>query len=166
LGAIDIDVAKLPQRALFDTTIVIRALGDRPDDARSPACEALWEAMLQNGRQVLIAAPTIAEMARKEGARRSIPRRRGVEVVAFDDLAAELLGRAMPNSILQAATQQAGLPRDYIKYDALIVACAARHRVTHVITLDGDLTGLAAKVGLSVAKPDDFLAAQSRLPKV
>ena len=114
MGAIDIDVARLPQRALFDTTVVIRALGDRPADARSPACEALWEAMLQNGRQVLIAAPTIAEMARKEGARRSIPRRRGVEVVAFDDLAAELLGRSMPNSILQAATQQAGLPKDYI----------------------------------------------------
>lgn len=111
MGAIDIDIAKLPQRALFDTTIVIRALGDRPDDGRSPACEALWEAMLQNARQVLIAAPTIAEMARKEGARRSIPRRRGVEVVAFDDLAAELLGRSMPNSILQAATNRLGCRR-------------------------------------------------------
>jgi predicted nucleic acid-binding protein len=167
LGASDIDVAKLPQRALFDTTIVIRALGDRPDDPRSPACEALWEAMLQNGRQILVAAPTIAEMARKEGgAKRSLPRRKGVEVVAFDDLAAELLGRSMPNTVLQTAKEQTKLPRDYIKYDALIIACAARHRATHIITLDDGMTGLATKVGLSIGRPEDYLTAQATLPNV
>ncbi|HXJ18931.1 MAG TPA: hypothetical protein VMT03_01760 [Polyangia bacterium] len=89
-----------------------------------------------------------------------------MEVVAFDDLAAELLGRALPNTILQATTKGTGLPKDYIKYDALIVSCAARHRATHVISLDGDHTGLAVKVGLVVAKPEDFLTAQAMLPNV
>jgi hypothetical protein len=53
-----IDPALLPQVALFDTGVVIRAQGDRPEDPESPTCEALWEAMVSTGRQILIAAPT------------------------------------------------------------------------------------------------------------
>src|SRR5665213_28471 len=64
-------------------------------------CEALWNAMLENGRQILIAAPSLAEMIRQEGKDYSIPRRRGVEVVAFDDRAAVELGRRFPERVLR-----------------------------------------------------------------
>jgi hypothetical protein len=86
LAAVEIDPTKLPQRALVDTGVVIRALGERPDDLRSPTCEAFWNAMLENGREILIAAPSLAEVMRQEG-KDSFPRRKGVEVVAFDDRA-------------------------------------------------------------------------------
>jgi predicted nucleic acid-binding protein len=129
-----IDVSRLPQRALFDTGVVIRALGERPNDPRSPLCEALWEAMVENGRDILIAAPSIAEMIRQDG-KGEIPHRRGVEVVAFDARAAELLGRKFPERVLTLERTNTGLPKHYIKYDAMIVACAVRHRATHFVGL-------------------------------
>lgn len=103
--------------------------------------------MLENGRQILIAAPSLAEMIRQEGKDPAIPRRRGVEVVAFDDRAAVELGRRFPERVLLLEHQGSRLPKSYIKCDAMIVACAIRHRATHLVTLDGALTGLAKARG-------------------
>lgn len=160
MTAIRIDVAALPQRALFDTGVVVRALGERPGDPRQPLCEALWEAMLANDRQILIAAPTVAEMIRQHG-KGQAPRRKGVEVVAFDRPAAELLGHALPQAVLKGQQQSTGLPFNYIKYDALLLACAARHRATQVVCMDGQMHGMAALLGLTAKKPEDFLAPPS-----
>jgi predicted nucleic acid-binding protein len=164
LGAIEIDVAKLPQRALFDTGVVIRALGERSDDVRSPACEALWNAMLDNGRQILIGAPSLAEMIRQQG-RNSFPRRKGVEVVAFDDRAAFELGQRFPEKILNLERDSTNLPKHYLKYDAMIVACAIRHRATHLVTLDGPMTGFAKAAGIKIVHPEHFATDQLPLPK-
>jgi len=161
----EIDPSTLPQRALFDTGVVIRALGERPDDARSPMCEALWNAMLENGRQILIAAPSLAEMIRQEGKDYSIPRRRGVEVVAFDDRAAVELGRRFPERVLLMERERSQLPKHYIKYDAMIVACAIRHRATHLVGLDGALTGFARAAGIQIVEPIRFEKPQLRLPQ-
>ena len=161
----EIDPSTLPQRALFDTGVVIRALGERPDDARSPTCEALWNAMLENGRQILIAAPSLAEMIRQEGKDNSIPRRRGVEVVAFDDRAAIELGRRFPERVLLMERERSQLPKHYIKYDAMIVACAIRHRATHLVSLDGALTGFAQSAGIQIVEPIRFEKPQLRLPQ-
>jgi predicted nucleic acid-binding protein len=159
-----IDVNRLPQRALFDTGVVIRALRERPDDPRSATCEALWEAMVENGREILIAAPSIAEMIRQEG-KGAIPHRRGVEVVAFDARAAEFLGRKFPERVLTLERKATDLPKDYIKYDAMIVACAVRHRATHLVSLDAPLTTFAKTAGLSAQAPEDFVGPQTDLFK-
>lgn len=159
----EIDANLLPQRALVDTGVVIRALGERPHDPSAEACEAFWTAMLENSREILIAAPSLAEMIRHEG-KDSFPRRRGVEVVAFDDRAAQELGRRFPERVLQLERDVTKLPKHYIKYDALIVACAVRHKATHVVTLDNPLTSLAGKAGLQVVPPTVFLKAQLPLP--
>ena len=157
-----IDVNRLPQRALFDTGVVIRALRERPEDPRSLICEALWEAMVENGREILIAAPSIAEMIRQDG-KGVIPHRRGVEVVAFDARAAEFLGRKFPERVLALERTTTGLPRNYIKYDAMIVACAVRHRATHLVSLDIPLTTFANTAGLKAQAPEDFVAPQMDL---
>jgi predicted nucleic acid-binding protein len=164
LADIVIDVGLLPQRALFDTGVVIRALGERPDDPRSPFCEALWEAMVDNGREILIAAPSIAEMIRQDG-KGAIPHRRGVEVVGFDARAAEFLGRKFPERVLTLERTNTGLPKHYLKYDALIVACAVRHRATHFVGLDIPLTAFAQSAGLKANRPEDFVAPQMNLLK-
>lgn len=162
---VEIDPSTLPQRALFDTGVVIRGLGERPGDDRSLTCEALWNAMLENGRQILIAAPSLAEMIRQEGKGYSIPRRRGVEVVAFDDRAAIELGRRFPERVLLLEHQRSALPKNYIKYDAMIVACAIRHRATHVVSLDGALTGFAKAAGIEIVEPNRFEKPQLHLPQ-
>ena len=165
MTAVEIDPSTLPQRALFDTGVVIRALGERPDDPRAPTCEALWNAMLESNREILIAAPSLAEMIRQAGKEYTIPRRRGVEVVAFDDRAAVELGRRFPKSVLDLERAK-GLPHHYIKYDALIVACAIRHRASHLVSLDGALTGFAAAANIQIVAPDRFEKPQMRLPKI
>jgi predicted nucleic acid-binding protein len=159
-----IDVGRLPQRALFDTGVVIRALGERPEDPRSRFCEALWEAMVENGREILIAAPSIAEMIRQDG-KGAIPHRRGVEVVGFDARAAEFLGRKFPERVLALERGSSGLPKYYIKYDAMIVACAVRHRATHLVGLDEPLTTFARAAGLKASRPEDFADPQLNLVK-
>jgi predicted nucleic acid-binding protein len=51
----------------------------------------------------------------------------------------------------------------YIKYDALIVACAKRHNAKVLVTTDGAQTKLAVKVGLEVRTPSDFLSTQQEM---
>lgn len=119
--------------------------------------------MLENSREILIAAPSLAEMIRQEG-KDSFPRRRGVEVVAFDDRAAQELGRRFPERVLQLERQTTKLPKHYIKYDALIVACAVRHKATHIVTLDNPMTSLAGQAGIKVVNPSFFLKAQLNIP--
>jgi predicted nucleic acid-binding protein len=162
LAALEIDISKLPQRALFDTGVVIRALGERPGDPESHLCERLWEAMLVNGRDILIAAPSIAEMYRHSG-KVSLPHRKNIEVVAFDAQAAVLLGTKFPKAVLDAEVKTTGLVKNYIKYDALIAATASRYRATHIVTLDGDLTSFASQLSIVVVKPMYFARQQTGL---
>jgi predicted nucleic acid-binding protein len=121
--------------------------------------------MIENGRQILIAAPSLAEMIRHEGKDYSIPRRRGVEVVAFDDRAAIELGRRFPERVLLMERERSQLPKHYIKYDAMIVACAIRHRATHLVSLDGALTGFAQAAVIQIVEPIRFEKPQLRLPQ-
>ena len=45
---------KLPSRMLLDTTVLIRALGQRPEDPRAGACVALYREMERAGCEVLM----------------------------------------------------------------------------------------------------------------
>ena len=47
----------------------------------------------------------------------------------------------------------------HIKYDAMIVACALRHRAALHIALDADHHKLCAKASFPVARPKDLLTA-------
>lgn len=85
-------------------------------------------------------------------------------MVAFDDRAAQELGRRFPERVLRLERDTTKLPKHYIKYDALIVACAIRHKATHVVTLDNPLTSLADRAGLQVVPPSAFLKAQLPIP--
>jgi predicted nucleic acid-binding protein len=67
-----IDKTTLPDRPLLDTSVLIRALGDRPGDPEAPACQELVEALSDRGASILIAAPSVAEITRKRGA--ALPR--------------------------------------------------------------------------------------------
>ena len=151
---------------MLDTTVLIPGLpGGRlraSDDAASPL---LFEAMIAARKTILIAAPSAAELIRRSP-KTAIPRTRQVFVVAFDRTAAEILGERFPPTVLTVHRDEsaARAPLHYIKYDAMIVACAVRHRANVLISCDADQRKLAAKVGLSAAVPSDYLALQPRLP--
>jgi predicted nucleic acid-binding protein len=129
-------------------------MGDLPPDAETPACKEFYQAMLSHGRELLIAAPTIAEVMRQDG-KRNIPRVLGIEVVSFDDQAAQILGRMFPASVLKSL-KHGGTTLTHLKYDALIMACAVRHQADCVVAIDEDFVALGNAVGMPVYRPIHF----------
>jgi predicted nucleic acid-binding protein len=148
------DSRRLPGRALVDSGLVTRAMGDLPPDAETPMCKEFYEAMLSHGRELLIAAPTIAEVMRQDG-KRSIPRVLGIEVVSFDDQAAQILGRMFPANVLKSLNH-GDTTLTHLKYDALIMACAVRHNADCVVAIDDDFVVLGKAVGMPVYRPNHF----------
>lgn len=159
------DVNLLPTSALIDTNVFLRAMGDRPNDAVSPDCKAFVEAMLTARRDVLLAAPTVAEVLRfKRGTQLPVMDR--FVVVPFDDDAARLLGTAFPEDVLLGWAKKTNNPLHYYKYDAMIVACAERWNVRCVVALDQGLRELASERNIRVETPTAFRHRQGSLALV
>ena len=159
-GRMDVPIAldALPGRCLVDTGVLIRALGQRSDD-ETPACIDFFNAMVgSHGKRMLIAAPTVAEMLR--GNPRPLPRTRSLLVVPFDLQAAKLLGMEMPVEVLRVHRGHDQLPLSYLKYDAMIVACARRWEAECIVALDTDHVTLAAHVGMPVVHPRELAHAR------
>lgn len=135
----------------------------RKDQER--ACAPLLDALVSAKRPVLIAAPSFAEFLRK-APRTPSPHLAVIEVVAFDRIASELLATKFPKHVLTRYRDQSSRgkpPIDYIKYDAMIVACAVRHKADVFVSLDDDQRSMAANVGVKVAWPRDYMAPQQTL---
>ena len=152
-----IDPSQLPWRVSVDTGVFLRWL-DKAKDADAPVCYAVLQAVVDKGGQIVLPAPAMAEILRN-GHVAAIPHLSGLEVVAFDELAARTLASKLPLSALQQLKIQ-GSPKSlsFLKYDAMIVACAVRHRALLHIALDADHHKLCANAGLAVRRPHEFLA--------
>jgi len=119
----------------------------------------ICDAMIDAGHRLLIAAPTIAEILRKQG--QPMPRYKGIEIVAFDLKAAELWGERMPFANLIEAPAKGGLGKDYWKYDAMIMACVIRGKAAVFVTLDADCHKLAQGAKIRVAHPNERMPSQT-----
>lgn len=152
------DEPTLPLNALIDTGVFFRFLGDKPDEEKSAYCRAFCKAMLNAGRELFVAAPTLAEVSRYRGVR--VPRTRGITVVPFDEKAAEILGLQMTQAKLHEARDASGLSLTYFKYDAMIVACALRVSTRIVVALDSDhgkiVGALPGGFSVQVVGPEHF----------
>lgn len=157
----EIDPDLLPGRCLVDTGVLIRALGQREDE-HADKCRSFFDAMVGAKRQMLVAAPTVAELLR--GNPQPLPRTRSVVVVSFDNTAAEILGVEIPVSVLHDHSAKTGHTRSYLKYDAMIVACARRWEAQCIVALDDDHVALARHAGLVVRHPAAFVRRQTVLP--
>jgi predicted nucleic acid-binding protein len=159
-----IDEGRLPETVLLDTTVLIPAADGPARTDQDRACKPLLEALVSAKKTILVAAPSLAEFLRKSP-RRPLPHATAIEVLAFDQRAAQLLSTKFPMQVLvsyrDAAKQYP--PIDYIKYDAMIVACALRHKAGHFISLDNQQLRMAAAVGLHAARPRDFMSKQQSL---
>jgi len=158
------DPKMLPRRALIDTGVFIRALGEHPTDPRSADCKDFVAAMVAQGNDVLVAAPSLAEMIRGLPVPQP-PSTGAIVIVAFDDQAAVVLGTSFPVSALKKIATDTGKSVTFLKYDALIGACAVRHRADFLITIDGGFSAQVPK-SLKVAAPGDFRAKQMTLVAV
>ena len=162
LAALSIDLARLPRRALLETGVLIRGLGDRKRDQHAVACRLFFDAMLNERREILVAAPSVAEMLRGK-TKTPIPRVAGLTVVGFDRRAAHLLAEQLPEHVLVKQRSDTGSPLQYLKYDALIVACALRHAADAIVALDAGVMRLARVAGLENHEPEWYRAAQQEL---
>jgi predicted nucleic acid-binding protein len=159
-----IDRNLLPRRIIFDTGVFFRGLGERPQEPDSTVCAALFEAAIKNGAMIYVAAPTLTEHLRWKD-HKKIPHEASIRFVAFDEEAARLLGE-IDNAVVQSVKDTFGLPINYLRYDAMIAACAKRLVASavresqkkgrtaptiHFVTLDGGAHMRAFLQGLDMA---------------
>ncbi len=161
----EMDPALLLPRALLDSSVLFGALGSRDSAEDAEACRKLLEAMIENGKTVLIAAPSITELLRGESPVEP-PKTMGIIVVGFDDQAARLLAEDFPQEVLVKTRDASGTTLQYIKYDAMIVACAKRHRADCLVTRDAAMERLAKHAKLPCFRPNHFYSRQGTLPGV
>ena len=166
-----IDNVSLPNSAMIDTGILIRALGGQPDHPASQACREFFEAMILGNHDILIAAPTLAEYLRF-GKAESPPLHPHVIVAAFDERAVTFLGKHFPEATLHDWAKETEGPKPYFKYDAMIVACAKVYKVDCLVSLDGRrengalrrMFTAAQSAGVTCRHPDDFQRRQLPIP--
>lgn len=162
---IDLDKLKAAAPLLLDTGVVLRALGEADSDPRRALCLDLVRKALKHDVMVMVAAPTLAEILRH---RRGTPDRlapplaQGIVTVAFDAEAASFCGAnfqmtAINDAEIALKTGQKG----FLKYDALVISCAARWRAKTVVTLDSKLKRrLASSIHLEIVEPTAFALKQ------
>lgn len=148
---------------LIDSSVMIPALGDRPDDPWSNDCTECLKLLIRNRYRILVAAPTLAEIMRFGGGSLP-PRTEGIEVVAFDQEAAKLLGKCLEINQIRQMRDELGGPLDYYKYDAIIAACAKRHRAVWFVGRDKGQRKMAEKFDLTFLPPEEVVALLSPQP--
>ena len=154
----------LPRVALIETGVVIRFLGDQPDDPRSPGCIGFCNRMIEGKRQLLIAAPSAAEIMRKRS--QAIPLARGVQVVPFDMRAAKVFADKLTMDKIRQSQDATGCSLTYLKYDAMIAACALRWEAEVIIAIDGDHFKMASAIGIPVRSPLEYIQEPPRIQEL
>jgi predicted nucleic acid-binding protein len=159
-----IDPKRLPSTVMFDTSVLIPASLRRTGPSQEGACAPLLDALASEGRAVLVAAPSLAEFLRR-APKTPIPHIGTIEIVAFDRISADLLAQKFPKHALTTFRSNAkgDPPMHYIKYDAMIVACALRYKVDAFVSIDDSQRTMASAVGLKVAWPRDYMSPQQIL---
>lgn len=153
------DKYKLPSRSAWDTSALIRALGQRPSDPRTDLTSRLFATLLNQpaqAAQVLIPSVALMELMRFHRAP-ILPRTSHIVVVAFDERAALEVAAAFPWTSSSGKNSETRANGDF---DRMIVGCAVRHHADCLITLDtgSAMIDAAKQLGMTLSRPIDFLA--------
>lgn len=165
-----IDPDLIPDNVMIDTSVFISGVGNREDEF-SPVCRELIKVLTSPNYprfKVFFPAVAAAEVMRHGDGGGQIPRWKNFQIVPFDLMAAQVIGRELPWNVIKEQKNHSDLPFTYVKYDALIVASAIRHKVDVLIGLDSDfrkLIKLATGAELKLATPRDYLTKQPKQPK-
>ncbi|NRD50811.1 type II toxin-antitoxin system VapC family toxin [Corallococcus exiguus] len=145
---------------MFDTNVLSFVFDPPTGRAEEAPSRELWDALVANRRDILIPAPSLAEFMRR--GHKAPPAVRNVEIIPFDTPAALILATGLPMSVLKAVNGT-GTSMTHLKFDSMIMACAARGRADVLVTFDPDHPKLKAQAGrafakLSVMTPPEVLA--------
>ncbi len=156
-----LDPGLFPRVFVLDASVLIGATEEPIGEKQ--LCREVLQIAAKHKMRALSPAPVFAEVNLRPDAD-PIPLLHVFTVVPFDRKAALAVSR-LPASTLKATKGAGGVPWHYIKYDAMIVGCAARFNATHIFTLDKrkDMLVPAEKLGIEVVQPSEFLAAQTKL---
>jgi predicted nucleic acid-binding protein len=152
---------------MIDTNVLYFVFDPPLGRVQEAPSQALWTALVQHKRDILIATPTLAEFLRQGG---SLSSAHGMEYIGFDKRAAELVATALPGPVITQSGIQAGVSKPAIKFDTLIMACAIRGRADAIITYDKGYKALKANsvgstfANLQLFKPDDLMVAPPAPP--
>lgn len=151
------------QRALLDTNVLIFALDGGTKHADYALARALFDAMAEKKMRMLVAAPSFAEFQMKATGK-ELPIGPLIEVVPFDHDAAKVLAHRLSLDHLKTlGYAPPGTPngRSCLKFDAMIVSCAARHQASCIISTDEEhVPKIAAQAGVRCLAPKYFERAQ------
>lgn len=157
-------VDDLPRFLAYDSGVLIRALGAKSAEPISRKCVELWKVGRQSGVIAYVPAMVLTEMIR--GGPERPPRDDQTVAIPFDEAAAEFAGKTFPEAWIRLHAGEHEVPIHYVKYDALIVACAKRHGAGAIVSMDEGLRRLAARADLKAYSVEDLVteAPQAPLP--
>lgn len=146
-----------PRRPLVDSNVLIAAWTQRRVEPDRDVCAEFLQGAENDDCLILVATPSISELL-KGTPPLELPRKKSLVPVPFDRRAAYILGKDFPASTLQALREEAGSPPShYIKYDALIVACAKSANADCIVTLNiRHMERLAHHIGLLCRHPSAY----------
>jgi predicted nucleic acid-binding protein len=153
-----IDDARLPNRIVVDTSVLLGALAPSTTTSETEACAALFEAMGRGHRRILIPATVLAEYYRgpNGGEPRSFPRAQNLVVVDFNERAARYLARHLASVARQYGPRWLFVPD--AQGIAVAIVCAEQDQSTAFVTTDGAQLRRARKAGLDARRPVEFLS--------
>lgn len=153
-----IDEARLPNRIVVDTSVLIGALAPSTATSETDACIALFEAMGRGTRRILVPATALAEYHRgpKGGEIRPFPLASNLQIVDFNARTALRLAQH-----LRDVGREHG-PRWVFMPDGMCIAvaiiCTEQHASTAFVTTDDHQLRRAQRAGLDARRPVAFLS--------
>jgi hypothetical protein len=148
---------------MFDTSSFVSGLDPKSKEPDAQFCGEILRICITTHRMVLVAAPALAELLRGPSADR-LPQLRNWSVVAFDEACARLLAEKAPKTALAQWKSLGKRSQSGIKFDAMIAACAARHKAELFISGDGQQRTIATALGCVTLAPSELADAQQTLP--
>lgn len=149
-----IDVKVLPERVMLDSSVLTLTRADATGP-EADLCRELYHELVRNRRTILIATPALAEFVRHPP-HRPPPRHRSVEIIAFDEPAAMILGTSLPKRVF-LEPQGPEVTAAVAKSDSLIIACALRGAAGGLISRDRRQINLAREARLQAWRPADLV---------
>jgi len=162
-----VDASKLPARLMLDTQILVLALEHQSvKHANNPStalARKLWEIAIGSRRtRVLIAAPSVFEF-RVSPSAPPLPRLANIEYVAYSAVVAEDMSKWASPHVLKPPPGTKETTRNIVRYDALIVACAAHWKADLLVSEDNGMQTLADAARVQCVTLDYFLESQPNL---
>lgn len=140
---------KLGSRVAVDSCFMISAHGG---DSHTDSCRRIVEAMDEHRITLVLPLPVFAENALSHNDE-WLSRHRLLELASFDPPAARHLSKIGDLARLARSRED----RNRLKYDAMVVACAAAHGADCIISDDAGLRGLAARLDLAAYSSRELL---------